>query len=90
MPICETCLHRVVCGKYKATGGVNKCRDHKEERHGRWIITEDGLKMECSNCRASVKIESGVNKAKVILAFANNCIYCYRCGTPMDGGNADG
>ena len=34
--LCETCLHRAVCGKYKATGGVNKCQHHAEERHGRW------------------------------------------------------
>ena len=31
MAICETCLHRVVCGKYKATGGVNKCEHYAED-----------------------------------------------------------
>lgn len=34
MAICETCLHRAVCGKYKATGGVNKCEHNKEKRQG--------------------------------------------------------
>lgn len=52
MGLCETCLHRAVCGKYKATGGVNKCKDHKEERHGRWISHNRGMNnwVECSEC----------------------------------------
>ncbi len=36
--ICEKCIHREVCGKYKATGGVDKCRDHKEEWHDRSLL----------------------------------------------------
>ena len=49
--LCETCLHRVVCGKYKATGGVNKCEHHAEERHGRWEKTEYCGFVRCDQCK---------------------------------------
>ena len=69
--LCETCLHREVCGRHKATGGVNKCDDHKEERHGRWNEVAFG-EWKCSVC-GIVQEEN---------AFPYN--YCPNCGTPMD------
>lgn len=87
MPICETCLHRAVCGKYAATGGVKKCRHHKEERHGRWIPLEydgyaDGNPVwdlwECSECQEE---HSGDEDTLTP--------YCPNCGAKMDGGNVD-
>ena len=80
--ICGNCLHRAVCGKYKATGGVNKCDNHKEERHGRWIPLEadgyaDGYPVwdlwECSECQEE---HSGDEDTLTP--------YCPNCGTPMD------
>lgn len=77
--ICETCLHRAVCGKYKATGGVDKCEHHAEERHGRWILTDykPFLYIKCSLC----------GRRELI---GHETAYCPYCGTPMDGGNDDG
>ena len=36
--MCNTCIHKIVCSKYIATGGVKNCEHHKEERKGRWIV----------------------------------------------------
>lgn len=89
MPICETCLHREACGKYKATGGVNRCENHKEERHGRWISWEaaDNFipspdRHECSVCHDAAQVL--VNGLELLSP------YCPNCGTPMDGGETDG
>lgn len=79
--ICGNCLHRAVCGKHKATGGVNKCEHHAEERHGRWIhhyhdsgeLIDD--KWYCSECHMC-------NEHK-------RTWYCPNCGAKMDGGNVD-
>ena len=75
MSICEACLHRVVCDIYKATGGVNKCEHHAEERHGRWVWDNRFHDYTCSECH------------NWDLKTPN---YCSNCGTPMDGGNTDG
>lgn len=34
--MCNNCIHKIVCSKYIATGGVKNCEHHKEERKGRW------------------------------------------------------
>lgn len=86
MPICETCLHRAVCGKYKATGGVNKCEHHKEERKGKWLyygdVDADGnVNAHCSVCGA------GETHAK---SMVGKVPYCWECGAEMDGGKTDG
>lgn len=92
MPICETCLHREVCGKYKATGGVNKCRDQKEERHGEWLdgcAVHNGKEVyksiDCSVCEEAFKIESQDQEH-----WKAQFKVCPFCGAIMDGGNDDG
>ena len=34
--MCNNCIHKIVCSKYIATGGVKSCEHHKEVRKGRW------------------------------------------------------
>ena len=85
LTICEICLHREVCGKYKATGGVNKCDNHKEERHGRWIEKADMVESYLSDC-TEVFYECSVCES----ASHGESPYCPNCGTPMDGGDEDG
>lgn len=50
--MCNNCIHKIVCSKYIATGGVKKCEHHREERKGRWIIHNKGQNnwCECSVC----------------------------------------
>ena len=72
--ICGNCLHRAVCGKYKATGGVNKCEHHAEERHGRWedvALRFTQVKEKCTACGGIV--------------YAYGFTYCPNCGAKMDG-----
>ena len=51
--MCNNCIHKIVCSKYIATGGVNGCEHHKEERKGRWIpYTVCGQQVwDCSECK---------------------------------------
>ena len=85
--LCETCLKRDVCCKFKATGGVEKCRDHKEERHGRWIVKRmpeiRSMEVKCSVC--------GWRDVDTYDAIVNysEFNYCPNCGNPMDGGKLD-
>ena len=72
MTICENCSHRVVCSRYGATGGMNKCEHHAEERHGRWIKAKDGYH-RCSVCNS---------RGSAVKAH-----YCHHCGTKMDADN---
>ena len=83
MSICKKCLHRFVCSKYKATGGVNKCRDHKEERHGRWL---PGYPISCSVCGGNAPEEH--DDDKTYMAWLSP--FCPHCGRPMDGGETNG
>ena len=46
--MCNKCIHKPVCSKYIATGGVNSCEHHKEGRRGAW--GEDEI---CPFCGAS-------------------------------------
>ena len=77
---CENCRCRPVCDRYKATGGVNACEHHIEERKGVWLAREDtGHTMhECSLCGARV--------AKGFYEYKNPNLFCYRCGADMRGG----
>lgn len=34
--MCDKCIHKAVCSKFIATGGVSRCEHFKEERKGRW------------------------------------------------------
>ena len=88
MPICETCLHRAVCGKYKATGGVNKCEHHAEERHGRWEDEYGGKyanpRYRCSVCKARALYDFEMDLLdnwKEVQALTPNCP---KCGAKMD------
>ena len=36
--MCNNCIHKIVCSKYIATGGVKSCEHHKEERKGKGAI----------------------------------------------------
>jgi hypothetical protein len=51
--MCNNCIHKIVCGKLLATGGVNSCEHFKEERKGRWVRYEVwGQEFwECSECK---------------------------------------
>ena len=50
---CDNCIHKPVCAKYIATGGVNSCEHHKEERKGRWVrsLVWGAEIWECSECK---------------------------------------
>jgi hypothetical protein len=37
--LCNTCIHKIVCSKYIATGGVNNCEHHREERKQKTMAT---------------------------------------------------
>ena len=87
--LCETCLHRDVCGKYKATGGENKCKDFKEERYGRWEVVHGVLTpggdplLRCPICKSRESEHLCGIECRVVWH------YCPSCGTPMDGGETD-
>lgn len=49
--MCNNCIHKAVCGKYRATGGVKACEHHKEERRGRWEKSEYSGFVRCSCCK---------------------------------------
>lgn len=82
MTMCNNCIHKAVCGKFRATGGVKKCEHHKEERKGKWVyrsITpdEDGnLQANCSVCGAGEKHAS---------SMVGKVPFCWKCGADMRG-----
>ena len=51
--LCNNCIHKIVCSKYIATGGVNSCEHHKEERKGRWVRCDVWGQeyWDCSECK---------------------------------------
>ena len=51
--MCNTCIHKIVCSKYIATGGVKNCEHHREERKGRWVRSEVWGQeyWDCSECK---------------------------------------
>ena len=53
--MCNNCIHKIVCSKYIATGGVKNCEHHREERKGRWIVCGRGSThwVECSLCNTA-------------------------------------
>ena len=71
---CDKCLHKVVCGKFRATGGVNACEHHKEEQKAHWMPCGKGkafeFMFECSYCH-------------VIGSPRWKC--CPVCGSKMEG-----
>ena len=78
--MCNNCIHKPVCSKYIATGGVKSCEHHKEERKGRWEerYMPNGEYADsfiagyrCSNCNTTWDCASN---------------YCPNCGADMRGG----
>lgn len=75
--MCNNCIHKIVCSKYIATGGVKNCEHHREERKGRWIPVPSsdmmtGKAYKCSEC----------NKMRYGSYMPN---YCQCCGADMRG-----
>ena len=72
--MCNTCIHKIVCSKYIATGGVNSCEHHKEERKGRWlpINTIHKWRFQCDQCKHYV--DAGTDRN-----------FCPNCGADMRG-----
>lgn len=77
--MCNNCIHKAVCGKFRATGGVKSCEHFKEERKGEWIYNGDideggNLRANCSLCYAGeTHAPSMVGKVP----------YCWKCGADM-------
>ena len=44
--MCNTCIHKIVCSKYIATGGVKNCEHFKEGWTPKTIITLHGYNAE--------------------------------------------
>jgi hypothetical protein len=79
--MCNKCIHKPVCSKFLATGGVERCEHFKEERKGRWewyeaLVNPYAL---CSNCGC------GLDKRDAL-----NFSYCPYCGAYMTRGAEDG
>lgn len=69
--MCNNCIHKIVCSKYIATGGVKSCEHHKEARKGRWVQSDHDTLFACSIC------------GDVIDVIKTN--YCPNCGADMRG-----
>ena len=79
--MCNTCIHKIVCSKYIATGGVKNCEHHKEERKGRWVSSGFGFDC-CSVCRKV--FADGYLTAMGIKPRASFS-FCPNCGADMRG-----
>lgn len=81
--MCNNCIHKPVCSKYIATGGVNSCEHHKEERKGRWELhgndDDCGCSYFCSNCHKSYDEDYFYVHGQYIPYN-----YCPHCGFPME------
>lgn len=78
--MCNNCIHKIVCSKYVATGGVRECGHFKDEKKGEWYWAEDGY-CRCSRCH---------QKAPVIRQYQDEPMttmtdYCPKCGAGMRG-----
>lgn len=72
--MCNNCTHKIVCGKFRATGGVKNCEHHKEERKGKWIEVVEPLglfiSVSCNRCNIKQHYEHR---------------FCPNCGADMRG-----
>ena len=73
--MCNNCIHKTVCGKFRATGGVNKCEHHKEERRGEWKYYRKQGIATCTRCSFERNVDVNFGKA----------ISCPNCGADMRG-----
>lgn len=71
--LCDNCLHKPVCGKFRATGGqVQKCDHLLEQKRGRWT-QECKNRRRCSNCNMGRNTDTQLEWN-----------HCPRCGAKMD------
>lgn len=73
---CDSCIHKAVCSIYIATGGVNRCEHHKEERKGRWEY--HWFDAYCSECGYE-------NKPNAVTRVRDDPAFCPKCGADMRG-----
>lgn len=78
--MCNNCIHKIVCSKYIATGGVKSCEHHKEERKGRWIEHRNektGMwHYDCPFCDDGYAMSA---------RDKNPGNFCHNCGADMRG-----
>lgn len=73
--MCNNCIHKIVCSKYIATGGVKNCEHFKEERKGVWKYYRKVGVAVCMKCFFERKLGADFGKA----------ISCPNCGADMRG-----
>ena len=77
--MCNTCIHKILCSKYIATGGVKNCEHHREERNGRWIPN-----YEYDFDRGEHRL-AGYHCDKCGIWTLKKSNYCPSCGADMRG-----
>ena len=83
--MCNNCIHKPVCSKYIATGGVKNCEHHREERKGKLIDAHEipsfyGKNIpvvQCSKCE--------IYFCDIINNHHYMYHYCPNCGADMRG-----
>ena len=70
--MCDNCIHKPVCGKFRATGGVKKCEHHREDRKGRWEKAEYKGFLRCSCCK-----DVYINEEWLVDGKWNGCPNCF-------------
>ena len=76
---CDNCIHRAVCGKYKAPDHIGPCHDFDIDRpqRGEWLVVghdDTTYWYRCSNC----EYEEHDN-------FTKHYRFCPHCGADMRG-----
>lgn len=79
--MCEKCMHKAVCSKFIATGGVSRCEHFKEERRGEWVSSGCGHDV-CSECR---KVYADGYFTAMGVKPRAKFSYCPNCGADMRG-----
>ncbi|MBO5837251.1 MAG: hypothetical protein J6Q92_05090 [Oscillospiraceae bacterium] len=81
--MCNNCIHKIVCSKYIATGGVKSCEHHKEERKGRW---EDNHCTACGMMPMGEELWEHLDCDPPRMEYFMD--YCPTCGADMEGTEA--
>ena len=79
--MCDKCIHKAVCSKFIATGGVSRCEHFKEERRGKWVSSWFGHDV-CSECR---KVYADGYFTAIGVKPRAKFNYCPNCGADMRG-----
>lgn len=75
--LCNNCIHKDVCAKLSATGGVMKCEHFMEmPKNGRWIAQE-------TTAQPFVFVMYHCSKCNCFSAVNSN--FCRNCGADMRG-----